>query len=197
MKTTTGYQITTQLAKNTLSLLLVVFLVFQGCSTQTERTAPTSVESKTDSVQHTYAYEPENYEETIKDTILNPETDLRLYIKHYSQMDKGFEVEFDFGAGQHHTAHYRDYAVAIKLTAEQQVLFNETIEKELFQNKIQDKHFLSQAYLSGVELEEFNNSTGQVSLRIWLVMVETDYAHIFQLDIDPQGNQTIELVETT
>jgi hypothetical protein len=150
-----------------------------------------------DTTKTTFSFHPEDYKEETLDTILDRDADLRLTIKRYTLMEKGFEVPFEFEGNKTNIIHYRDFAADIKVTQGNKTIYAETIQKENFKDRIGDKEFLNLAFLSLVELENYNKDTGQVKIKCMTVMIESDYAYFFQLTIDRLGNKTIEIVETT
>ena len=176
-----------------LTLILTLFVLLTSCSTNQTDTETTT--DNADTTKTKFSYQPEDYQEETQDTLLDPDTNLRLTIKRYTLMDKGFEVPFEYGDNQTNIIHFRDFAADIELTLGGETIYSETIQKENFADKIDDKDFLPLAFLSLADLDSYDKETGQVRIRCMTVMIESDYA--FMLIIDQQGTKTIELIETT
>jgi hypothetical protein len=149
--------------------------------------------SNSENKQTVISYEPEKYQEQLTDTLLDVATDLRLLIKYYTLMDKGFEVPFD-AADKKEIVHYRDFAADITLKQRDKIIYSGTLKKEFFKNKIESS-FFSQSYLSSVSVDRYDPSTVIVKIRCMLVMIESDSSYIFHLIIDKDGNTKIELIE--
>lgn len=178
-----------------LTFILTLFILLISCLTnQNDKQATTD---NLDTAKTIFSYEPEDYQEETIDTLLHPNTNLRLTIKRYTLMDKGFEVPFEYGDNQTNIIHFRDFAADIKLTKGDKTIYSETIQKESFKDKIEDKEFLPLSFLSWADLDSYDKETGQVKIKCMTVMIESDYAYIFILTIDGQGTKTVELIETT
>ena len=141
------------------------------------------------------SFQPKEYEESLFDTILDSETNLRLTIKRYTLMNKGFEVPFKFVDNLTEIVHFRDFAADIKLNVGDRTIYRETIQKEIFDDKITDKDFLSTAFLSLVSLDNYDNSNGLIKIKCMTAQIESDYAYFFDLTLDKNGNKEITLTE--
>lgn len=150
--------------------------------------------STTDSIETKFRYEPEEYYEESIDTIIDSENNLRLKLKRYS-LESGFEVPFEFGNTKE-TVFFRDFAAEIKLLLNDSLITSTKLQKDDFKNKIDDNEFLEMAYLSFVDFDDYNSENQEIKLTIMLVKIESDYAYIFEVTIDKQGESTIALKET-
>jgi hypothetical protein len=184
-----------------LTLVLTLLILLSSCTTNQPEIETTKTEEinsiNSDSSETTFSYQPKDYQEEIIDTLLDPKSPLRLIIKRYTLMDKGFEVPFEYGDNQTNIIHFRDFAVDIELKVGEKTIFSETVQKENFADKIDDKKFLPLASLNLVDLESYTHETGQVNVRCVIAMIESDYAYIFQLIIDKNGVKKIELKNVT
>lgn len=176
--------------KTGIIFLLTILLILTNCSPKKRDTKTAIV--KPDTI---LSFQPKEYEESLIDTILDSETNLRLTIKRYTLMNKGFELPFKFGDNVTEIVHFRDFAADIKLKVGDRTIYTETIQKEIFSDKISDKDFLSTAYLSLVSLDNYDNSNGLIKIKCMTVMIESDYAYFFDLTLDKNGNKEITLTE--
>lgn len=181
------------MAKNYL-LLLTVILLLTDCKPKNESSSNQTT-STTDSIETKFRYEPEEHLEESIDTLLDKDNNIRLKLKRYS-LDSGFEVPFEYG-NTIETVFFRDFAVDLKLMIDDSLITETKFQKDDFKSKIDDIDFLKMAYLSFVDFEDYNAENQEIKLTIMLVMIETDYAYIFEIKHDKQGQSTITLKETT
>lgn len=177
------------------TFILTTLILLTSCLTNKEETP--SATNNSDTTKATYSYNPKEYQEETFDTLLNLNTNLRLKIKRHTLMDKGFEVSFEYDDNQKNIIHFRDFEADIKLTNEDKTIYSETIKKENFEDLINDKGFLNQAFLSWVALDGYDKEIEQIKIKCMITMIESDYAYIFMLTIDKQGTKTVELIEIT
>ena len=91
--------------------------------------------------------------------------------------------------------HYRDFAGDVKLSNGDKMIYTKSIHKDLFSDMIEDDEFLSLAFLSRVKFDSYDDKAGELKLGCMVVMIESCYAHFFQIIIDKEGNQRIIEIE--
>lgn len=173
-----------------LIFILTILLFLTACSSQQGDKKTAIVKTET-----TYKFEPKNYEESLFDTVLDTDKSLRLTIKRYTLMNKGFEVPFKYDENITEIIHFRDFAADIKILFGEKIIYSETIQKEIFSDKIPDDDFIASSFLSLVSLDNFDKTTGLTNIKCMIVMIESDYAYFFNLSIDKDGKTTINLNE--
>ena len=179
---------------NNYFLLLTIVLLLTDCKPKNDNLSSQTT-STTDSIETKFSYEPKKHIEESIDTLLDKENNIRLNLKRYS-LDSGFEIPFEYG-NTIETVFFRDFAVDLTLTIDDSLITATKFQKDDFKSKIEDTDFLKMAYLSFVDFEDYNSENQEIKLTIMLVMIETDYAYIFEIKHDKQGQSTITLKETT
>ncbi|MGB0429683.1 MAG: DUF4738 domain-containing protein [Bacteroidia bacterium] len=178
------------MAQNIFVLITAVFIL-TNCNSKSNKLLEQS--NTLDSLNTNFRYQPAKYFEKSTDTIIDSVNNLKLNIKRYS-LNQGFEVAFEFGDTKE-IIHFRDFACNINLLKGDSVLFSQRIQKEDFEYLIEDKDFLQRSYLSLVDFLAYNKDKKEATLKCMLVMIESDYAYIFELKYTKSGAQSITLIE--
>lgn len=142
-------------------------------------------------------YHPDKYEETIDDTVLNKKSNLRLYIKNYTLMDKGIDTTFIYDDGVIEKVHFRHNAAEIKITFGDSVLYSNSFSKNNLPGIETDKEFKNASIFHRIWLDNFNQETGLITLFCTVCVPDTDWCNFYKIYIDRKGKQKVILAEQT
>ena len=194
--------------KGTLALVVVYSLLLTCCSEKQQLTnelnepknkpiADNSIKGLNTIKGEKITYDPKQYEETIEDSILNAESNLRLFIKNYTLLDQGIDTVYEFENGIKERFFFRDKATEIKLTLKDSIIYSKTFKKEnLPEINIKDS-FGKTSLLHRIWLDNYNKENSIITLFCTVCVSDSDWCNIYKIFIDKEGKQKIVLAEQT
>ncbi len=177
--------------------MLLTIGTLLGCSNGQE-VSKTPKKSNSQEAKQAVAitYHPQEYQEKLEDTLLSQLGRIRVTIRKYPSMNKGKEQIYEYKGGTKERVHFRDMYADITVSRGDSSIFKETIGLQSF-SQIRDEEFLQKAVLTAVWVDSLDSITQQVIINCNLCVPDTDWCYFFKIRIDPDGNKTVQLEETT
>jgi hypothetical protein len=176
--------------RNLIIFILIAFCV--GCTNnKTTEKIETGLHLKTDTITR---FDPENYNEETKDTILDTENDFRVIIKKTTRMDKYVTQIFNIDSTHIQRLNYRDNSINIKVQVGNTEKFSTTLVKENLQ-AIGDDDFLNKSILYNIWIDSYDKTKQTVSMIFKVIVPDTDWSYTFSLTVDKEGKHKLLLEE--
>ena len=130
---------------------------------------------------------PEAYEEEIADTLLNGE--VQLILKRYALMEKGYEITHEYGDFSE-KIFFHDYAISFSLRKGEKTISKKIYEKDQFPNME-----IPEAIIHACWFESYNPDSKVSKLRTTIVVPDSDFGYLYEIQLDADGKDEIILVE--
>ncbi len=139
-------------------------------------------------------YIPQNYIETVTDTILS--SNLRVKIKYYSLSDKNISIKSIDSNNKKITKHYHQFESQITVFKRDKLLFATVLNISDF-IKTDDLDFWNKAILQFVWLDEFKSNDELIQINCSFLVPNTKAYKSYKIYFNAVGEQKIELIESS
>lgn len=170
-------------------ILLTTLLLCNACTKNDKKVS--CEKNQTLRIDTINKFDPAEYEEEIKDTLVDSVRNLRVVIKKSTRMDKYVTQEIELDSLHFQKINYRDETIEFKITEDNKVIFEKTITKEKL-TQINDKDFLSESIMYGAWFEAYDKETQEVKMSFNIVVPETDWGYFFIMTVDKSGKSKVE-----
>lgn len=130
---------------------------------------------------------PESYEEEVEDTLLNG--GVQLMLKRYALMEKGYEITHEYEEFSE-KIFFHDYAISFTLKEGDKTLSQKVFEKDQFPNME-----IPEAIIHACWFESYDPDSKVSKLRTTIVVPDSDFGYLYEIQLDAQGKDEIILVE--
>ena len=182
--------------KKNFFILVILIICFASCDGR-ERAQNNNKENLehsklSDSFFVQTKYFPQEYSETITDTILS--NGFRVTIKFYSDMYKNVLNDFKIDT-INYKHYYREFKGDLKVVKKGKTIFNKTIDKSFFTDKLNEM-FWKNAIMGDILLDENLVTNKHLYINVFFCIPESEICKNYNIIIDAYGASKIEELES-